>query len=263
MRLLLQILSLSDRYERKARLLPGLVAASPVALTAAAVSGGVVPWYAALGVGAGAEVLLAFLLGYLARARGKAAEERMWAAWDGPPTTRWLRPADGTCSDQQKSKWRGAIKRITGFTIPAGVTAERNVVDIDRVVNDATRQLRHVLRDRPEAAMVRIHNEDYGQARNLFGLRWHWAGLAAAALASCIMLLFMGERPWLGLAVSGGSLLLALLVGRELEGHVRRCADRYAESFFAAVLLYDEAAGGRASPATPNSVGNAEQPKQL
>src|SRR5437016_4719225 len=99
MRLLLQILSLSDRYERKARLLPGLVAASPVALTAAAVAAGSAPWYAALGVGAGAEVLLAFLLGYLARARGKAAEERMWAEWGGPPTTRWLRPADGTCSD--------------------------------------------------------------------------------------------------------------------------------------------------------------------
>src|SRR5262249_4459483 len=154
MSLLLQVLSLSDRYERRARLLPGLVAASPAALTAAAVSAGTVPWYAALGVGVGAEVLLAFLLGYLGRARGKAAEERMWAAWGGPPTTRWFRPSDPTCSDKQKSQWRGAIKRTTGLAIPASVPADGSETDIDKVTNDATRQLRHVLRDRPEAAMV-------------------------------------------------------------------------------------------------------------
>jgi hypothetical protein len=241
MRLLLQALSLSDRYERKARLLPGLIAASPIAFTMAAVSAEAVPWWAALGVGALVEALVAFLLGYLARARGKAAEERMWVVWGGPPTTRWLRPTDNTCSDQQKAKWRAAIKRITGLTIPANTTTERNEEQVDRIVNDATRQLRYVLRDRPEATMVRIHNEEYGQARNLLGLRWYWAGLAAAALAGCIVLLFNGERPWLGLAVSSSSLLLALLIGRELPGHVRRCADRYAESFFAAVILYDDA----------------------
>jgi hypothetical protein len=254
MRLLLQILSLSDRYERKARLIPGLVAGSPVALTAAVVSAGAVPWYAALGVGTGAEVLLAFLLGYLARARGKAAEERIWAAWGGPPTTRWLRPSDQTCSDQQKSRWRAAIKRITGLTIPASVTADRPEAVIDKVVNDATRQLRHVLRDRPEAAMVRIHNEDYGQARNLLGLRWHWAAFAAASLIGCVALFLFGQTPWLGLVVAGVSLLLALLIGRELEGHVRRCADRYAESFFAAVLRYDEA--------MPNGVATDDHPEQ-
>jgi hypothetical protein len=218
MRLILQVLSLSDRYERKARLLPGLVAASPAALTAAALSAGTVPWYAALGVGVGAEALLAFLFGYLARARGKAAEERMWAEWGGPPTTRWLRPADPTCSDPQKSQWRGAIKRVTGLTIPASVTADRTEADIDKVTNDAVRQLRHVLRDRPEAAMVRIHNEDYGQARNLLGLRWHWAGIAALSLIACIVLLFVGQTPWLGLALSGGSLLLALAVGQRAGG---------------------------------------------
>jgi hypothetical protein len=261
MKLLLEVLSLSDRYERKARLLPGLVAASPMALTAGAISAGGLPWYAAVGVGAGAEVLLAFLLGYIARARSKAAEERMWAAWGGPPTTRWLRPSDDTCSDQQKSQWRGAIRRVTGLIIPASVTAERTEADIDKVVNDAIRQLRHVLRDRPEAAMMRIHNEEYGQARNLFGLRWHWVAIAALSLVACSVAFLLGERPWLGLGVSGGSLMLALLVGRELEGHVRRCADRYAESFFAVVLLYDKATTETGSTATQNCVTAANQPE--
>ncbi len=259
MRLLLQLLSLSDRYERKARLIPGFVVAFPMALTVAAVSASIVPGYVALGIGAGAEVLLTFLLGYLARARGKAVEERMWSAWGGPPTTRWLRPSDRTCSDQQKSKWRGAIKRITGLSIAASVTPDRTEADIDKIVNDATRQLRHVLRDRPESAMLRIHNEDYGQARNLLGLRWYWVGLAAMSLAACFSLLLVGERAWLGVAVSGGSLLMALLVSHELETHVLRCANRYAESFFAAVILYDEAI---ASPTKLNSVTTTDKPEQ-
>jgi hypothetical protein len=239
MRLLLQILSLNDRYERKARLLPGLIAASPVALTAAAVSAILAPWYVAVGTTAGIEILLAFLLGHLARARGKAIEEAMWLEWGGPPTTRWLRPADETCSEQQKSRWRGALKRITNLAIPASVTADRTEADVDRVINDATRQARYCLRDRPEAAMVRIHNEDYGFVRNLLGLRWHWLGLAVMSLIGCGVMLMLGEKPWLGFIAAAGSLLVAALVGWELPTYMRRCADRYVESFFAAVVACD------------------------
>jgi hypothetical protein len=241
MRLLFQLVSLSDRYERKARLLPGLVAASPVALTVAAISAVQAHWYVALGTTAGVELLVAFLLGHLARARGKAIEQRMWREWGGAPTTRWLRPADETCSAQQKSRWRGAIKRATGLTIPASTTADVTEADIDLVINDATRQLRYALRDRPEAAMVRIHNEDYGFARSLLALRWHWAGLAALSLVACCALLIRGEDAWLGLGVAGGSLMLALFVGRELPRYIRLCAERYAESLFAAAILYDRA----------------------
>jgi hypothetical protein len=240
MRLLLQILSLNDRYERKARLLPGLIAASPVALTAAAISAVHADWYVTLGATAGIEFLLAFLLGHLARARGKAIEEATWQEWGGPPTTRWLRPADPTCSEQQKSRWRGAFKRITNLTIPASVTAGRTDANIDQVINDATRHARYSLRDRPEAAMVRIHNEDYGFVRNLLGLRWHWLGFAVLSVFGCFVLLMFGEKPWVGFATAGGSLIVAALVGRELPTYMRRCADRYAESFFAALVHFDE-----------------------
>jgi hypothetical protein len=181
--------------------------------------------------------LLAFLLGHLARARGKAIEDAMFREWGGPPTTRWLRPSDGNCSEQQKSHWRGAIKRLTGLTIPASITPERTEADIDKVIADATRQARYNLRDREDAAMVRIHNEEYGFVRNLLGLRWHWVSLAVLSLIGCGVLFILGERPWLGLAAAGGSLFLAVCVARELPEYVRRCADRYAESFFAAVVI--------------------------
>src|SRR5438128_2711790 len=105
MRLLLQILSLSDRYDRKARLLPGLLVAFAPAAAVGLVIQEASGWPAAVGSAAAVELLIAFALGQLARARGKRLEEPLWAGWGGPPTTRWLRPSDETCSDQQKSKW--------------------------------------------------------------------------------------------------------------------------------------------------------------
>lgn len=243
MRLLLQILSLSDRYERRAQLLPGLIAASPLALTVVVIAGSALTWYETAGATAATELLVAFLLGYLARARGKAAEEVMWKAWGGPPTTRWMRPSDATCSDEQKTKWRGVLHRISGLRIPASVTADRTEADIDRVTEDAVRYVRNLLRNHPLADMVRLHLEEYGFARNLLGLRWHWVGIAAAAVIGCLVLLFVGEKPYAGLAVSAVSLLLALLVGQQLKDNVKRCADRYAASLLTAAVMYDAGQG--------------------
>ena len=121
MRLLLQFFSLSDRYERKARLLPGLLLAAVPAVTAGAVLQEFASWQKAASSAVGVELLAAIVLGQFARARGRRVEEVLWKAWGGPPTTRWLRPWDQTCSDQQKSKWRGAIKRLTGLSLPASV----------------------------------------------------------------------------------------------------------------------------------------------
>jgi hypothetical protein len=256
---LLQVLSLSDRYERKTQLLPGAIAASPLALTLATTAAFVLPWYGTVGATVGAELLLAFLLGYLARARGRAAEAVMWREWGGPPTTRWLRPSDTTCSEQQKVRWRGVLQRLTGLEIPASVASDRTEEDIDRVTNDAIRQVRNRLRNQPAAAMVQIHNEDYGLARNLLGLRWHWLGVGVVSVLICVALFATGEKPFVGLAVSLISLVMALLIGQQLPDQVRRCADRYAESLFTAAVQFDEGNGN--PPGAPTATGTASAEK--
>ncbi|MFL5330480.1 MAG: hypothetical protein ACJ8C4_16375 [Gemmataceae bacterium] len=237
MRLFLQFASFSDRYERKARLLPGLLLAAAPALTAWVVVHEFTKWYAAASSAIGVEFLVAIILGQFARARGRSAEEELWAAWGGPPTTRWLRPWDQHCSDQQKSKWRGAIKRLTGMALPASVPSDGTKDEIDRQIGDATRQLRYTLRGKPEAALLATHNEDYGFARNLFGVRWHWVGLCVACLAGCCVVFLFGMRPYAGLAVAGAFTIASILVARELPDYVRRCADRYAESLFSTAIL--------------------------
>jgi hypothetical protein len=250
MKSVLQVLSLSDRYERKARLLPGLIVALAPAITAATAAHDLVTWYTGVGAGLGVELVLAFGLGLVARAAGRRMEESLWKSWGGPPTTRWLRPTDTTCSDQQKVRWRAAIKQFTGLSLPATMTPSRTPEDVDRVIHDATKQLRYAIRERPEARMVAVHNEDYGFARNLLGLRWWWIGLAAVSVAVSTVLLVMGNGAMVApLLVSGLSLLIGGFAACALPGHVRQCADRYAESLLAAAILCASASAPGPAPA--------------
>lgn len=241
MRLFLQFFSLSDRYERKARLLPGLLLAAAPAMTAGAVLHEFAAWYLAASSAVGIEFLFAVLLGHYARSRGRVAEEALWKSWGGPPTTRWLRPTDDTCSDPQKSKWRGAIKRITGLSIPASMPEGASSEGIDRQIGDATRQLRYSLRSRTEAAILATHNEDYGFARNLYGVRWDWLKVCMVCLVGCGIAFALGLRPYMGLVVAVVFTVVSLVIALELPVYVRRCADRYAESLFASAILVSQA----------------------
>lgn len=237
MRLFLQFFALSDRYERKARLLPGLIVAIGPALTAGALLNELSAWYAAASAAVGVELLAAILLGHYARARGRAIEPSLWQSWGGPPTTRWLRPADAECSDQQKSKWRGAIKRLTGMTIPASVPEGATEAHVDQTITEATRQLRYVLRDRPKAAILQTHNEDYGFARNLYAVRFLWVALAGICVVCSGAAFYFGMKAYAALGVSATVFAISILVASELPKYVRRCADRYAESLFAIAML--------------------------
>lgn len=251
---LLQILSLADRYERKARLLPGLIVAFPLALGGGFVLSSAAEWPSAVTSGAVIELLAAFVFGQLARARGRRLEETLWAEWGGPPTTRWLRPNDSTCSEQQKSKWRSAIRTLTGLTIPATVTAERTAEQVDRVVVDAVRQLRRTLPSLPTSCLLNTHNEEYGFARNLFALRWHWVGASAASLALLVVTAVLGHPSYPGLLAAVVTVVVAALLSRELKTYVRHCADRYADSFFTAVV----SAARTVESGLPPGAGNAD-----
>lgn len=250
MALFSEFFSLSDRYERKARLLPGLLLAAAPALTAGIVLHDFAAWYTAASAAFGVEFLAAIVLGHFARARGRGIEDALWKSWGGPPTTRWLRPWDNTCSDQQKTKWRGAIKRLTGLSLPASIPAGGSQDDVDRLNADAVRQLRYAVRGKPEGALLGIHNEDYGFARNLCGVRWWWVALCVLCVVGCGLAFAFGMRPYLGLAVASAFTVASFVIARGLPDYVKRCADRYAESLFATAILVAQAAGDPAKRIT-------------
>lgn len=243
MRTILEFLSLSDRYERKARLLPAFIVAAPLAITTLLAVPHLFDWTKGLIGGAALEVILGMVLGLLARVRGKATEDRLWKEWGGPPTTRLLRPDSTESSEEVRVRWRAAIKELTGMRLPASRSDEKMPGEIDQLIGDAVRQLRYVLRDRPEARILTVHNEDYGFARNLLGLAPFWMLSAGAAVVLCGVLFCLGYEPWAGMTVAVVALLLTGFVWWELPRYVRWCADRYAESLLSiAVTITKNAA---------------------
>jgi hypothetical protein len=237
---ILQLLNLTDRYERKARLLPALIVALPLAIAAGAAGAMTADWYSALGFGALMEGVAGVGLAHLARIPGTRLEAKLCRKWGGLPTRRWLRPGDTTCSEAQKSRWRGAIRTLTGLTIPATV-GTKSEADIDKLINDAVRQLRHRLRDDPAAGMARTHNEDYGFARNLAGLRWVWLAFSLTGVAVCGFASYAGHGHPVALAASGVLVVIAAVSAFALPGYVCHCADRYAEALLAVAVTAADA----------------------
>jgi hypothetical protein len=232
---ILQLLNLTDRYERKARLLPALLVALPLALAAGMASAMTADWYSALGFGALMEGVVGVGLAHLARIPGTRLEAKLCRKWGGLPTRRWLRPTDMTCSEAQKSRWRGAIRTLTGLTIPATL-GSKSELEFDKLIDDAVRQLRHHLRDDPTAGMVRTHNEEYGFARNLAGLRWVWLLFSLVGASVCGFAFYAGHGQPVALAAAGVLVLIAAVSAFALPNYVWHCAVRYAESLLAVAV---------------------------
>ena len=181
------------------------------------------------------EGILGVGLSHLARIPGTAFGDQFARRWGGQPTHRWLRPDDDAHSVAQKSRWRGAVRTLTGMTVPA-TAGIKTPEETDKVIDDAVRQLRNRLREEPAARMVRVHNEDYGFARNLGGLRWAWFAFSVLGAGACGLGLYMGRGHLLALVVQVGFALLSGCAVFALPGYLRHCADRYAESLFAAAI---------------------------
>lgn len=231
----LQLLNLTDRYERKARLLPALIVVLPLAIAGGTAGAMTADWYSALGFGALIEGVVGVGLAHLARIPGTRLEAKLCRKWGGLPTRRWLRPTDATCSEAQKSRWRGALRTLTGLTLPATL-GSKSASDVDKLIDDAVRQLRHRLRDDPAAAMVRTHNEDYGFARNLAGLRWVWLIFSVAGAAACGFALSAGRGQPVAVAAESTLVLIAAVSAFTLPAYVCHCADRYAQALLAAAV---------------------------
>ena len=189
-------------------------------------------WLTSLLTGGGLATACPVALAYFASAAGRHYERKLWPRWPyDAPTNHWLNPNDTTCSQQQKERWYAAIQKIIGIDIPS-VAANGDQQELDRVINDAVRALRTFFRGKEGHSLLVIHNEDYGFARNLTGLRLVWLPLSVVSVVAA----------WLGYAITGvglfwglmaiAILLMCLVLLRSLPGYVRQRADRYAESFF-------------------------------
>ena len=236
----LDLLKLTDRYERKARLLPALLSCLTVVPGMTALSSSFLGWIPSLSVGSGLAVVAAVGLTYGASAAGRQYERTLWPRWPyDAPTNRWLHPEDGSCSQEQKRLWHGAVKRLVKLDI-AGAASLGDEKNLELIINDAVRTLRHQFRLTKASGLLATHNEDYGFARNLAGLRLFWLPTSiASSVAAWIVYITTGTGLALGIAAL---VTLAICLGLlyALPAYVRQRAERYAESFFGTLVALDQ-----------------------
>ena len=241
----LDYLTLMDRYEFKARLLPALLTSFVVAPTVAVLASDTLGWPSGVSIGGGLGTACAVGLAYAASAAGRYYEKRLWPRWPhDAPTNRWLHPDDDSCSQVQKELWYAAIERLVGLRIP-DVIGQGEPGELDRTINDAVRELRSRFRHRNVRGLLTIHNEDYGFARNLAGLNlvcWLPAAGLTAVIAWAAYFIAGTELVWGVIATAALGICLLLL--RILPWYVRQRADRYTESFYGALMELHYASEG-------------------
>ena len=246
MRPALSLLKLTDRYELKARLMPALLSCLVAAPgIASAFSASIVGFIASLSIGGGMTVVSAVGLAYLASMAGRAYERKLWPRWPyDAPTNLWLHPDDNHCSTAQKRIWYEAIRRHVKLDIQKAI-AQGDDKEIERVINDAVVSLRHQFRLSEVEGLLAVHNEDYGFARNLAGLRVVWGPVSITSFAVSWSLYFAGSGTWLGWGLIASLILgLTAVLYFGIPTYVRQRADRYAESFFGCLMALKEEASG-------------------
>lgn len=111
-----------DPYERKARVIPGLLVALPVLVPLLCVYGARHPVLTGvIGLLGGCGAIYA--LASVARGRGKKLEEMLVSKWGGMPTTIALRHRDKFLDGVSKQRYHTAITAKLGIAMP---TAEEN-----------------------------------------------------------------------------------------------------------------------------------------
>lgn len=224
-----EILLLSDRYEMKARLLPGVFAVAPLAVAAYVAAASSVSVLAGVGVGALVETLLMLFAGHVARVLGAGYETRLFNG--RLPTEVWLSD-DSPRSRQQREQWVKAVNRLTKLDISRGDEEERA-----KLVRDAVSQLRGMLRGDAAMQMAQVHNEEYGFARNLAGLAPVWLASAVTGASVCLFFALRHPNGWVAFAIE---LVFAVAAATYLSlagVAVRWAADRYAEDLLTATVV--------------------------
>lgn len=224
-------------YERKARLVPGILVLAPVAVTIVALglkSSPVIAVLIALMSFAGGTYLLAARVGD----SGRRAQRALWEKWDGAPTTHLLRMRESASNPLERDRWRRDLMRFTKIKLLSSGRELSDPSAADQAIIAAVDQVRY-LGHGNKFQLLASENARYGLERNLWGIRW--AGRVVSFL-SCLTLgvaSFFGSRAIdstvivVGIAVNALLLLLwSLLPSCE---RVRTAGYRYAEQLLNAV----------------------------
>lgn len=257
-----------DEYELKARAAPGLIVALPVLADILLVVPVVANWQMFTTTSV-VGLALIYALGRIAQARGEAIEKKLWASWDGAPSTRFLRHRDSTFGKELKDSIRQAVERQLTAKLPSIEEETDNPQRADQTSFDVFRRVRQFLRQRDPQGLWHRHNIEYGFFRNLLGCRLVWLVISILTTAIALFYGWRKESGVLNAATIIGlvSMVSAIFVGWGiLPAATRRSAENYAESAWMAFLHVsqpDTAASSHASKSSIRSQHGNESVKSL
>jgi hypothetical protein len=157
-----------DPYERKARLVPGLLVGLPLLVPLVCVYGPRHPVLTAVvGLLGGCGAMYA--LASIARGRGKKLEETLIKEWGGMPTTIALRHRDTSLDRVSKQRYHEAITVKLGIVIPTPAEEAADPARADDVYVGATKRLRELTRD--NRGLLLKENIAYGFHRNMLAMK--------------------------------------------------------------------------------------------
>lgn len=226
---------LFDYYEVRARVVPAVLVFSPLVVTCISFAYAIshsVPWTASSGVVAFAVL---YVLSFVVRTLGRRTEADLWAKWNGPPSTRFMRWQDDFFSPQAKKGYHDAIREEFGIQLKDKVEEHTDQSEADKLIMDAFRRVKSLVRIEDPKGLWNAHNAEYGFIRNIIGSRFLWLILSLLGTILCGYLYYL-RGAGLSLAclvVSGLSAVLALIcccLHPHLAQFAKQVADRYSES---------------------------------
>lgn len=231
-----------DVYVWKARRSPVLLAALPPALAVLATFPNA-DWKLMLPVCTYCSLFM--LMGQVGRDRGYQLQDRLFAAWGGPPTTVLLRHRDSPFDEATLATLHAWLSSVTGAPAPSTRKESAAPGDADDVYNAYVRHLRDAMRDKKQYPLVFEENVNYGFRRNTWGLKPYGIALAALGTAGAAVNLVRfldGTRASMACACTVVSLVLLLFwLFWVNPAWVRIPATAYAERLMEAALRMSKA----------------------
>ncbi len=174
------MLNLFDSYVRHSRVYPAVLVSLPYIFT----------WYSfssffddtlfiRIGNYGLVIIVITVLMSYMVRYFGKRIEPKLWKAWEGAPSTRYLRKNDLHFATETKQKLYNKIKQNTGIDLNEEPSDDKYI--------QAFSIIRNELRKTDKEGLWRKFNKEYGFSRNLLGSRFFWIVSSFCLFVTCML----------------------------------------------------------------------------
>ena len=164
------VASITDPYDRQARLFPALLALLPLFVTVGSIYGPKLSALTNL-----MTVVIAcgglYLLAQISRDRGKALEGKLFAEWGGKPSTQLLRHRDPSIEAATKARYHAFLSRKLGQALPDSSQESNDPKAADDVYQSAVRWLLNHTTDHERFQLLFKENISFGFRRNALGLK--------------------------------------------------------------------------------------------